>query len=79
MFGTDEHSLALLAQWRRSKMLRDPVQLEKLAADKGLTLIKAVTLDAEQYSVVCAGKRLFYGNLENTGKFVDEYTIVTQL
>jgi hypothetical protein len=79
MFGTDEHSQALLGQWRRSKQLRDPAAVKAMAEKKGLQMHKAHTLDAEMYLISRAGTPLTRGNLETVAKFVDEYSIVSAL
>lgn len=75
MFGTDEHSLALLGQWRQAKKLRDPEQVKRLAQDKGLEFFAATTLDAQMYHVSANGKSLFYGNFDDAAKFVNDYNV----
>jgi hypothetical protein len=72
MFGTDEHSKALLGQWSRAKQLRDPDVVIQLAKSKGMHMFKAHTLDATMYIIDRGGKVVFRGSLEDAGKFVDE-------
>lgn len=78
MFGTDEHSLALLGQWRKAKTLRDPDEVKRLAESKGLEFFAAMTLDAPRYNVLGNGKRVFSGSFEDAAKFVNDYTLVSQ-
>jgi hypothetical protein len=75
MFGTDEHSLALLGQWRQAKKLRDPEQVKRMAQDKGLEFFAALTLDTPMYNVRANDKHLFYGNFEDAAKFVSDYNV----
>lgn len=75
MFGTDEHSKAMLGQWTRAKELRNPDLVIKLADEKGLNMFKEHTLDASVYVIDRGGEAIFRGSLEDAGKFVDNYNI----
>lgn len=78
MFGADEHSLALLGQWRQAKALRDPEQVRRIAESKGLEFFEAMTLDAPMYHVRGNDKGLFYGNFEDAAKFVNDYNVAVR-
>jgi hypothetical protein len=76
MFGTDEHSIAMRDQWKRSKQLRDPKAVKNMATDKGLQLTQSITLDAPGYVVHRNGGPLARGSLEQVAEFIEKYTIV---
>lgn len=75
MFGTDEHSKALLGQWTRAKELRNPDVVIKLASDKGLGMFPALKADPTIFCINRGGEIIFRGNLEDACKFVDDYNI----
>jgi hypothetical protein len=78
MFGTDEHSLAMLGQWRKAKVLRDPEQVKQMAESKGLEFFAAMTLDAPMFHVRANEKGLFYGSFEDAAQFVSDYNVLQQ-
>lgn len=79
MFGQDEHTKAMMAHWQKSKVLRDPAALTKLAESKGLKLSAPAGLGAAHYRVFAGGRALAGGTLEQVGAFLDTYTAVSAI
>ena len=72
------HHDALMAQWQRSKQLRNLDVLRELAKSKGLQVIRSVGLDQETYRVLPEGEKpkfntLRLRSLAELGDYLDRY------